>query len=50
MKIKKHIIWFWHLILINAHKNMIVGKNRSAFFFISILPEINDDIYRNRNM
>lgn len=45
MEIKEHKIWFWHLILINAHENMIVGeKLECIFFYISILPEIDDGI------
>lgn len=43
MEIKEHKIWFWHLILINAHENMIVGeKLECIFFYISILPEIDE--------
>lgn len=40
MEMKEHIIWVWHLILFNAHQNMIIcgGKN-GMHFFISILPE-----------
>lgn len=36
MEMKEHIIWVWHLILFNAHQNMIICGEKNGMHFLKV--------------